>query len=253
MIEFAPFQKFVKGKTKVDTRQGTIDTSPEYKEFLDSLNQPAPPSTDPVTADEEVKTTPLIEFIRTQKAARAEKERINREKVRLAKIAALQAKANAQTAKLRAEKMQKVEAAAATNKVGESSKPSGSATRGGRGGGKSSGKGKDVQRAKAQQQQKHQQQSRQEQKAKEGTAIVLVGEGSTTEIPVNPVPPQSASPAETAAVLNIANGGGNSGAPGLRGGRGRGRARPHGIYRGRGGRRGGASNEGKSPTSVAEA
>ena len=246
MIEFAPFQKFVKGKSKIDARQGTIDTSPEYKEFLDSLTQPAPPSTDPVTTNEEVKTTPLIEYLRSQKAARAEKEKINREKVRLAKIAAVQAKANAQSAKLRAEKMQKVEAAAAAT----SSKPSTSA-RGGRSGGKSAGKGRDVQRAKAQRQQ---QQPRQEQqKAKEGTAIVLMGESSTSDIPVNPVPPQNASPVATTVVLNAANGGGNTGTPGSRGGRGRGRARPHGVYRGgRGGRRGAAGNEGKSPVNVAE-
>jgi hypothetical protein len=248
MIEFAPFQKFVKGKSKIDTRQGTIDTSPEYKEFLDSLTQPAPPSTEPVTTDE-VKTTPLIEYLRSQKAARAEKEKINREKVRLAKIVAVQAKANAQSAKLRAEKMQKVEVAAATSKVGESSKPSTSA-RGGRSGGKSAGKGKEVQRAKAQRQQHPRQE---QQKAKEGTAIVLMGESSTIDIPVNPVPPQNASPVATTVVLNAANGGGNTGTPGLRGGRGRGRARPHGVYRGgRGGRRGAAGNEGKSPANVAE-
>lgn len=247
MIEFAPFQKFVKGKTKIDTRQGTIDTSPEYKEFLDSLTQPEPPSADPGTADEEIKTTPLIEFLRTQKAARAEKERISREKARLAKIAAVQAKANAQTAKLRAEKMQKVEAAA-TTKVGESSKPSSSVARGGRSGGKSAGKGRDVQRSKSQQQH----QPRQEQKAKEGNSIVLVGRSSISETPVNPVLPQNSSPVATTVELSTVNGGSNSGAPGSRGGRGRGRARPHGVYRGRGGRRGAAGNEGKSSANVAE-
>lgn len=256
MIEFAPFQKFVKGKPKADPRQGTIDTSPEYKEFLDSLTQPQPSPSDPIEANEdERKTTPLIEFLRSQKTARAEKERVNREKMRIAKIAAVQAKANAQTAKLRAEKMQKVAAEGQGNKSVESGKQV--AGRGGRGG-KAAGRGKDVQRAKAQQQ--RQQQQQQLPKAQEGAAITLIGEASTNETPVVSFPSQNTSPitiiTTPTPTANTAIGGGGGGGQGFRGGRGRGRARPHGVYRpgaGRGGRRGGgASNEGRPPVSVAE-
>jgi hypothetical protein len=245
MIEFAPFQKYVKGKSKPDARQGTIDTSPEYKEFLDSLSQPVP-SEPVVNTTEGPTTTPLIEFLRSQKTARAEKEKANREKLRLAKIAALQAKANAQTEKLRAEKMQK--GIAAANKIdvaGSSKQAGGGSGRGGRGG-KAAPKLKDAQRSNRAQ---HPQNT-----DKNINSPVTVG--SSSQAPVvetsasaiaTEIPPNTAPIAAT-----------GSGAQGFRGGRGRGgRARPHGVYRpgaGRGARRGGGpgSSDTKPPSGAAE-
>ena len=241
VIEFAPYQKVVKGKTKPDPRQGTVDTSPEYKEFLESLSQPTP-SEQPVAATPEdaIKTTPLIEYLRTQKSARAEKERINKEKMRLAKVAALQAKANAQAEKLRAEKLAKATENLAA-KAAETGKVAGRGGRGGRGG----GKGKDVARAKIQAQQS------------KPTATANT-DGSTNGSTSSPVSAQTA-PLVSPVVSQTESGSGSSaGGTGLRGGRGRGRGRPHGVYRpgGRGGRRGGApsavANEGNPSTSVAE-
>jgi regulator of nonsense transcripts 3 len=264
VIEFAPFQKFVKGKTKTDARQGTIDTSPEYKEFLDSLAQPPPPPSsfsDPIEVEEEHKTTPLIEYLRTQKTAKAEKDKINREKARVAKIAALQAKANAQTAKLQAERTQK---AAVANKSIESGKqgvadggtpPAGGTGRGRGRGGKSGGRGgKDGQRSKAQQ--REQQQQQQKSKSQEGPIVTSMDEALTNDIPVNSTSQQNTSPplmtSPPTSTANTENEGSSSG-QGFRG-RGRGRARPHGVFRpgaGRGGRRGGGK-EGKSSASAAD-
>ena len=216
------------------------------------MSQPVPSDEQPVLTDEEPKTTPLIEYLRTQKAARAEKEKINREKMRLAKIAVVQAKANAQSAKLRAEKMQKAEDAG--DKPVEPAKQI--VPRGGTRGGKSAGKGKDAsQRVKVQQQQQQQQQQ-QRQKAKEGPSTTSVGEISTSDPTVNPVPPQETQPASTPMTSGTANSGGGIGGRVFRGGRGRGRGRTHGVYRqggGRGGRRGGGPGvDGRTPTAVAE-
>jgi hypothetical protein len=240
VVEFAPYQKIVKGKTKLDPRQGTIDTSPEYKEFLESLSQPTP-SEQPVaaTTEEEIKTTPLIEYLRTQKSARAEKERINKEKMRLAKVAAIQAKANAQAEKLRAEKLAKATESLAA-KAAETGKVAHRGGRGGRGG----GKGKDVSRAKIQ-----------AQHAKP-TAMAIT-DGSTNGSSSSPVSTQTV-PSVSLLSQTDSGSGSSAGGPGFRGGRGRGRGRPHGVYRpgGRGGRRGGTpaagANEGNPSTSVAE-
>ena len=263
VIEFAPFQKFVKGKAKTDARQGTIDASPEYKEFLDSLAQPPPPLasfSEPTEGEEEHKTTPLIEYLRTQKTAKAEREKVNREKARVAKIVALQAKANAQTAKLQAEKMQKVTAGTKPIESGKQAAADGapvpaSGTGRGRGrGGKSGGRGgKDGQRSKAQQREQQQQQKL---KSQEGAIVTLIDGASTNDIPVNSTSQQNTSPpsmtSPPTSTLNTENGGSNGG-QGFRG-RGRGRARPHGVFRpgaGRGGRRGGGK-EGRSSVSAAD-
>lgn len=242
VIEFAPYQKVVKGKTKLDARQGTIESSPEYKEFLESLTQPVP-SEQPVAPvqEEEVKTTPLIEYLRTQKSARAEKERINKEKMRLAKVAAVQAKANAQAEKLRAEKLAKATENLAA-KAAETGKVAGRGGRGGRPG----GKGKDVARAKTQAPQHK-------------LAATTSNNGSNIEAAVSPVSTQSVpsvplvgQPGEP----GTGSSAGGAGGAGFRGGRGRGRGRPQGVYRagGRGGRRGGApsvgGNESKPSTSA---
>jgi regulator of nonsense transcripts 3 len=237
MIEFAPFQKYLKGKIKPDARQGTIDTSPEYKEFLDSLARPAPVEPVLTATEEEPKTTPLIEYLRTQKAAKAEKEKIQKEKMRVAKLAAAQAKANA--AKLRAEKSQKAETG--TNKPVETArdgKPT--AARGGRGG-KPGGKAKESQRSKQHPQPKNPAPSNPENPSAEPQAAPVETQNAPASSPIM-------SPSVTADVPNT----GATSGQGFRG-RGRGRARPHGVYRpgtGRGGRRGG--NEGKPLATVAE-
>ena len=218
MIEFAPFQKYVKGKPKLDSRQGTVESSPEYKEFLDSLSQPTP--SEPVsTTTEGHTTTPLIEFLRSQKTARAEKEKANKEKLRIAKIAAVQAKANAQTEKLRSEKMAK--GIAAANKpveIAGSSKQGVGGGRGGRGGKTAGPKLKDVQRSNRGQQSQN--------TDKSVNAPVITG--SSTQPPTVVM----SSPIVVAVIPNIpsgtvpatANGGS---AQGFKGGRGRGgRARP---------------------------
>lgn len=230
VIEFAPFQKYVKGKTKPDARQGTIEDSPEYKEFLASLNQPVPAESHVSNAEDGPKTTPLIEYIRTQKAARAEKDKINKEKLRLARVAATQAKANAQTAKLRAERMQKAET-----------------------GGKPVENGKDARRPAAKSgapRPKDQRPKGQAQPPKnmEKIAEAPVAEGSGT--PVARMQMRNA-PAHKPDTPIDANGSGAFRGRG-RGARG-GRARPHGVYKpgsGRGGRRGGGVNEASSSGTV---
>ena len=248
IIEFAPYQKSVKGKIKPDSKQGTIESTPEYKEFLETLGQPASPPVDlAIPPEGEPKTTtPLIEFLRNQKATKAEKERLAREKDKARKIAALQAKANAQSAKFRAEKLAKATAAAALNEAARVTKPETSKTanaRGGRGGAAAAG-GKGPARFKEkpkaspprqpQQPPRHQPPKHQE---------------------TNPTPDASKSGdviqkptavASPAASISASETPSNIGGQTHRGGRGRGRARPHGIYRpgGRGGRRGGASGLG---------
>ena len=267
VIEFAPFQKSVKGRIKPDARQGTIEASPEYKEFLDSPTEPT--SSEPATLSvcEEPTTTPLIEYLRHQKAAKAEKERAQKEKVRLAKIAALQAKANEQSAKLRADKLAKVENI--QSKGGENLKEGKQAgappSRGGRGG-RGGGRGRDSQRAKPP---PHQQPTAGK---KPQTPQNITNSGkepavsASTGIATSPStqltsPKPSAQPAPVAADGNVVEagvGGGNienqGGSRG--GGRGRGR-RPYGVYRRGGGSRGGrgrgnsvGSNDSKGVTAV---
>ncbi|KAF2428651.1 hypothetical protein EJ08DRAFT_322896 [Tothia fuscella] len=72
-LEFAPYTRVPNTKKKPDRYQGTIDQDPEFIEFLQSLTNPIQK---PATLDSEngatkqpVKTTPLIEHIREQKAA----------------------------------------------------------------------------------------------------------------------------------------------------------------------------------------
>jgi len=218
MVEFAPFQKYVKGKIKPDPRQGTIDNSPEYKEFLESLTQTT--SSEPVAPapEEGVTTTPLIEYLRTQKAARAAKEKANKEKMRVAKVEAAQAKANAQTAKLRAEKMQKAESTKGGEQPVRDGKTAGRGGRGGRGVNPNSGN-----------------------KSKGGQAPkeIQTAEGSSATVS-NETPADSASP--------VTNDSAHPGSTQPVRGRGRGRARPRGVYRpgaGRGGRGRGNSTDGR--------
>ena len=162
--------------------------------------------------------------------------------MRVAKIAAVQAKANAQTAKLRAEKLAKgavVSAGQGGNKyvLGENGKSGvggensgkqgagdggggGRGGRGGRGGGKVAAGGKDAHRAKAQQQQRQQQA-----KAQDGPAVTLIDEASSTNgSPVVSLPPQNEPSTSTSTPTPAArNGDGQA----IRGGRGRGREQDH--------------------------
>lgn len=234
MIEFAPYQKYFKSEAKPDPRQGTIESSPEYKEFLESLARVH--VLDPVSeqVEEGHNTTPLIEYLRSQKAAKAEKERLNKEKMRNAKLAALQAKADAQTAKIRMEKLAKAEMPSAEQPKDAKV----STSRGGKGG-KGSGKAKDAQRSKS---------TPQPERNLEKTA----GQPSTSKQGAGSVPDPSeslAAPSQASAssppTTRVPDT--NLGSPGSRGGRGRGRGRPHGVYRpggGRGGRRGGGGGHG---------
>jgi hypothetical protein len=151
------------------------------------------------------------------------KEKVNREKIRLAKIAAIQAKASAQSAKLRAEQV----AESGTGKVDETPKDVKLvAIRGGRGG-KPSGKGKGIQRNKEPQRPEEMAPS---EPAAESSTIEPEPLQTAPDFALLPEPPRS--PA-AAAATNV------SGSQGFRGRGGR-RARARGVYRtgGRGGRRG---------------
>ncbi|KAB2575031.1 Regulator of nonsense transcripts 3B [Lasiodiplodia theobromae] len=76
-VEFAPFSRTPGGRRRNDARQGLIDQDPEFKDFLESLTNPAPKPApvdnvvdDATVKKEEVKTTPLIEHLREKKAAK---------------------------------------------------------------------------------------------------------------------------------------------------------------------------------------
>jgi regulator of nonsense transcripts 3 len=58
------------GRRRNDSRQGTIDQDPEFKDFLESLTNPIakPQAPDDSQKQEKVKTTPLIEALREKKA-----------------------------------------------------------------------------------------------------------------------------------------------------------------------------------------
>ncbi|KAF2461174.1 Smg-4/UPF3 family-domain-containing protein, partial [Lineolata rhizophorae] len=92
-LEFAPYARVPSAKRRVDARQGSIDTDPDFKAFLERLTNPSPKTAAAaavgdaaVTAagaeddstDAESKaaviTTPLIEHLREKKAAK-ERER----------------------------------------------------------------------------------------------------------------------------------------------------------------------------------
>ena len=160
--------------------------------------------------------------------------------MRLAKVAAVQAKANAQAEKLRAEKLAKATENLAA-KAAETGKVAG---RGGRGGRRGS-KGKDVSRAKS-----HAQQPK--------PAAVTNADGSTNGSTSSPVSIHRVALVSPVVSQTESGSGGSVVGSGFRGGRGRGRGRPQGVYRpgGRGGRWGGApstdANEGNPSTSVAE-
>ncbi|OZJ03328.1 hypothetical protein BZG36_04223 [Bifiguratus adelaidae] len=113
VVEFAPYQKIPKPNQKVDVRQGTIDEDPDYLAFLESLKEDATDKEEggesgqtwedkfaaSVTAQNLAaaestlgKTTPLLEYLRAQKASQAAK------KAR-AQVAKAQSKVQARLAK----------------------------------------------------------------------------------------------------------------------------------------------------------
>lgn len=73
-VEFAPYGRVPNSKVRKDARQGTIDQDSEFIDFLESLTNPTPKPTlaeggsDTETKKEEVKVTPLVQFIKDKKA-----------------------------------------------------------------------------------------------------------------------------------------------------------------------------------------
>ncbi|KAI4171175.1 MAG: hypothetical protein LQ346_008766 [Caloplaca aetnensis] len=70
-VEFAPYRKTPRTKTRKDARQGTIDQDSEFIEFLESLTNPVSKaaSVDQSSkSKEKVTTTPLIQFLKEKKA-----------------------------------------------------------------------------------------------------------------------------------------------------------------------------------------
>ncbi len=99
LVEFAPYQKIPKqSKGKPDTRKGTLEQDPDFQSFVESLKASvqAPIASEqikgyyfpisnesankPQEASSQNKVTPLIEYLRSQKAAAAAKAKIQREK-----------------------------------------------------------------------------------------------------------------------------------------------------------------------------
>ncbi|KAJ8401781.1 hypothetical protein AAFF_G00377520 [Aldrovandia affinis] len=86
VVEFAPFQKIAKKKTKKkDAKAGTIDEDSDYKKFLESYNGDDEKLTStPETLLEEIeaktkelvakKTTPLLDFLKNKQRIREEKK-----------------------------------------------------------------------------------------------------------------------------------------------------------------------------------
>lgn len=89
VVEFAPFQKIAKKKLKKkDTKTGSIEDDPEYKQFLESYSlEEEKTSASPETLLGEIeaktrellarRTTPLLEYIKNRKL---EKQRLREEK-----------------------------------------------------------------------------------------------------------------------------------------------------------------------------
>lgn len=77
-VEFAIYKKIPSEKKRVDPRQGTIDQDPEFMAFLEALANPdaSRETPDADQGDENGKldkttTTPLVEYLREKKAAKA--------------------------------------------------------------------------------------------------------------------------------------------------------------------------------------
>lgn len=75
-VEFAPYARVPGNRSRKDGRQGTIDQDPDFVAFLESLTnpivKPAPAEGETEkTEDEEVTTTPLVQYIKDKKANKA--------------------------------------------------------------------------------------------------------------------------------------------------------------------------------------
>lgn len=77
-VEKCAFQRIPPPKDRVDSRQGTIDTDPDFMAFLEELANPqGPPSTAPEEngdAPAAPAVTPLIEYLKAKKAANKDKD-----------------------------------------------------------------------------------------------------------------------------------------------------------------------------------
>lgn len=79
-VEFAPYGRIPSSKRRNDARQGTIDQDPEFIAFLEELTNPIPPrraiedeKKDIGDKGEEMKITPLVQFLKAKKAAKGKK------------------------------------------------------------------------------------------------------------------------------------------------------------------------------------
>ncbi|KAK4175880.1 putative regulator of nonsense transcripts [Triangularia setosa] len=76
-VEFSVYKKIPSDKKRVDGRQGTIDQDPEFMAFLESLASPdgnkegVTAEPEPEEEPEKTTTTPLIEYLKEKKAAKA--------------------------------------------------------------------------------------------------------------------------------------------------------------------------------------
>ncbi|BGO97548.1 hypothetical protein RTG_01519 [Rhodotorula toruloides ATCC 204091] len=69
VVEFAPYQRIPTAPAKADPRQGTIDDDPDFLAFQEALTA-APATPQPAeTPAVNPKSTPLLEYLRQQKAA----------------------------------------------------------------------------------------------------------------------------------------------------------------------------------------
>lgn len=77
-VEKCAFQRIPPPKDRVDSRQGTIDTDPDFMAFLEELANPqGPPSTGPEEngdAPAAPAVTPLIQYLKAKKAANKDKD-----------------------------------------------------------------------------------------------------------------------------------------------------------------------------------
>ncbi|KAK4154468.1 Smg-4/UPF3 family-domain-containing protein [Chaetomidium leptoderma] len=78
-VEFASYKKVPGEKKRVDGRQGTIDQDPEFMAFLEALANPdgqketseAEQGAEELSKTEKATTTPLVEYLKEKKAAKA--------------------------------------------------------------------------------------------------------------------------------------------------------------------------------------
>ena len=79
-VEFAPYGRVPNNKRRADARQGTIDQDPEFMAFLEELTSPIASKKSPEDAVKnigakrgDVKTTPLVQFLKDRKANKGKK------------------------------------------------------------------------------------------------------------------------------------------------------------------------------------